>query len=67
MLDSPIAVAAFKRRYDFPEGVDITLIGPKDDGWFENEEGTHFPLIAIIEGGLRFPIHPFLSTVLNHY
>ena len=52
MLDSPTAVMAFKRRYEFPKVVDIRLIRPKDNGWFENEEGTHFPLIAIVEGGL---------------
>ena len=67
MVEGCEAIEAFKRRYEFPAGVDISLIGPNDDGWFESGLGTPFPLIAIVEGGLRFPIHPFFTEVLNHY
>ena len=61
------AIETFKRRYEFLEGVDIRLIGPNDDGWVENGLGTPFPLIAIVEGGLRFPFTPSLlrsSTIM---
>ena len=67
MVESPEAIKAFKQRYDFPEGVDIRLTSLEDEGWVENSLGTPFPLIAIVEGGLRFPIHPFFTAVLNHY
>ena len=67
MVESREAIKAFKQRYEFPKGVDIRLIGPNDDGWVENGLGTPFPLIAIVEGGLRFSIHPFFTTVLNQY
>ena len=67
MVEGYEATQAFRQRYEFPEGVGVSLIGPKDEGWTEDAYGTPFPLIAIVEGGLRFPVHPFLTEVLNHY
>ena len=65
MLCTFDSIAAFKHQYDFPPRVDIRLIGPKDDGWVVTDEGTPFPLIAILEEGLRFPIHPFSYKIAS--
>lgn len=56
----------FLEKYDIPEGVIVTLI-PK--GMLPSYGPNHLivPLMAITEGGVRFPMNNFIRAVLNTY
>lgn len=58
-LSSENRVRVFKEKYHIPSNVGIRLA---QEG--EREPGT-FPIIAIVECGLRFPLHHFLRLVMS--
>ena len=61
-------IAGFKRHFSIPDDVRLSLVA---DGTLdmEREDKTTivFPLLSIAEGGVRFPLHPFLRAVLRHW
>lgn len=69
LLENPAAVAEFRAKYNIPENVQIRLdnlgdpldLRPSVAGW------TAFPLIVVVEGGVRFPLHPFLKICLGKW
>jgi hypothetical protein len=63
-FDDPESLADFRETYGIPRDVHIRLVEP-DEGHVSNEYQVVLPLMAIIEGGVRFPFHPFLRRVLN--
>jgi hypothetical protein len=63
-FDDPESLADFRQTYGIPNDVHIRLVEP-DESPVSNESQIVLPLMAIIEGGVRFPFHPFLRRVLN--
>ncbi|KAF5933773.1 hypothetical protein HYC85_029944 [Camellia sinensis] len=61
-------IAGFKRHFSIPEDVRMSLVA---DGTLdmerEDETTIVFPLLSIAEGGVRFPLHPFLRAVFRHW
>ena len=68
-LDTPEAMASFREAYRIPDNVLTRLNDPDDfrDGMSARGDWVPFPLIAIIEGGVRFPIHPLLRACLSSW
>ena len=60
-------IAGFKRHFSIPNDVRLSLV-TNDTLDMEREDKTTivFPLLSIAEGGVRFPLHPFLRAVLRH-
>lgn len=55
----------FTQKYQIPEDVSVRL-GPQSHGDVRYQEGhLTFPLMAIIEGGVRFPLDPFVRRFLR--
>ncbi|KAF5933540.1 hypothetical protein HYC85_029711 [Camellia sinensis] len=54
-------IAGFKRHFSIPDDVRLSLVKRED------ETTIVFPLLSIAEGGVRFPLHPFLRVVLHHW
>ena len=48
----------FKRCYDFPEDVSIWYASSEDLVLLTNQDLV-LPIVAIVEGGVRIPLHPF--------
>ena len=59
-LETPMAIAEFRVKYEIPDDVQVRLDDPENpfdsltftNGWMP------FPLVTVIEGGVRFPFSP---------
>lgn len=59
-------MADFRARFNVPDNVASTLAS--EDAIRESfDNGTlHIPVVAVVEGGVRFPFAPLLCQVLSH-
>ena len=67
LLGVDVAIAAFKARFNIPHDVNIEFCLK---GNIENDRlprVVFFPLMAILESGVRFPINPLLLRTLSFY
>ena len=63
-MDTPEKVVEFRRRYEIPADVQFRLNRSEDlEEVGQDETRIHIPLIFIVEGGLKFPLHPFFREV----
>ena len=62
-LETPEQIARFRGDYNIPDDVNLRLDNELDDYAFHNGE-IPFYLVTIVEGGVRFPLHPFLREYL---
>ena len=59
-------LSCFRDRFQFPERVRIRL--PRKEEWacqFLPRDVCFYE--AVFQSGLRFPIHPFIMALLNHF
>ena len=64
LLDTPEKIVEFRRKYSIPADIQFRLDNRDDlreQG--QTEDKIHIPLIFIVEGGLRLPLHPFFREV----
>ena len=69
LLAPEAALANFRTAYGILEDVDIAYCH-KGDITFQRCSGSNiafFPLMAILEGGVRFPVDPFIISTLRFY
>ena len=69
LLALGVPLAAFKAAYGVPEDVDIAYCH-EGDITLQRRAGPNvafFPLMAILEGGVRFPIDPLIIGTLRFY
>ena len=66
-LENPQAMAEFKARYRIPVDVQIRLDDPENpfDGLTFTNGWMSFMLVTVIEGGVRFPLHPLMRICLR--
>ena len=67
LLNTNANVAALKTRFNIPRGVDIAYYHEGDIEDQRLPRVVSFPLMAILEGGVRFPVDPFLLRTLSFY
>ena len=69
LLSSEASLASFRAAYNIPEDVDISYCHEGDIDiqrrWGVNT--VFFPLMAILEGGVRFPVDPLIIITLRFY
>ena len=56
----------FRKQYGIPENVQIRYASADDLALLEYRDLV-LPIIAIVEGGVRIPMHPFLIQFLTHF
>jgi hypothetical protein len=66
LVDSEEKIVRFRSRYGFPEDVYIRYV-PYDDLALLQRRDLVLPIVAIVEGGVRIPMHPFLIRFLTHF
>ena len=66
LLSSKAFLATFKAAYGVPEDVDIAYchVGDIDIQRRRGVNTVFFLLMAILEGGIRFPVNPFIIGTL---
>lgn len=64
MVDSPAALAAFRSRYDILDEIGLELVEADNFCMEKMAKGMSFLVIAIVEGGLRFPLLSFLHRFI---
>ena len=62
-------MAEFRAKYKISDDVSIRLNDPKDpfDGNTFCSGWMSFPLVTLIEGGVRFPLYPLLRSCLREW
>ena len=68
-LENPQAIAAFRVKYKISDNVEVRLDNPEDpfDGIIFHNGWMPFWLVTVIEGGVRFPLHPLLRDCLREW
>ena len=69
LLASGVPLADFRTAYGVPEDVDIAYCHDGDIT-LQRCAGSNvafFPLMAILEGGVRFPVDPLILNTLRFY
>ena len=69
LLSSEASLATFRVAYGIPKDVDIAYCHQGDIN-IQRRHGTNtvfFPLMSILEGGIRFPVDPLVIGTLRFY
>jgi hypothetical protein len=66
LVDTEEKIVQFKRRYGFPEDVHIRYV-PYGDLALLQHQDLVLPIVAIVEGGVRIPMHTFQVRFLTHF
>ena len=69
LLSSEASLATFRVTYGVPEDVDIAYCHEGDIN-IQRCHGVNtifFPLMAVLEGGIRFPVDPLVIGTLRFY
>ena len=66
MLEDSHAIVVFRAQYRIPDNVHVRLDNPEDpfDGLVLHNNWMSFWLVTVIEGEVRFPLHPLLRDCL---
>ena len=69
LLSSEASLASFRATYNVPRNVDIAYCHEGDINIHKHSglNTVFFPLIAILEGGVRFPVDPLIIGTLRFY
>ena len=63
----PAPLVAFRQNYSVPDGVEVMYCHESEIALHRGAGTTFFPLMSILEGGVRFPIDPLLLNALRYY
>ena len=67
LLESPAALATFRSKFNIPNDVDVAYCHESDIELHRGQGTVFFPLMSILEGGVRFPVDPLLINTLTYY
>ena len=67
MVNTPESLKEFRRKYNFPEDVEVKYC-PKSEVILSQGEGkVVISLVAIVEGGVRIRMSDLLTNILCHF
>ena len=66
LLGDPGSIAYFRNAYKIPANVEVRPDGP-DDGLAYRDGWMPFWLVSVVEGGVRFPLHPLVRDCLREW
>ena len=69
LQSSEASLASFRVAYKVPGDIDIAYCHEGDIDLHKRTDvnTVFFPLMAILEGGVRFPVDPFIINTLRFY
>ena len=66
LVGDPVSITLFRKMYKIPANVEVRPDGP-DDGFVMDDGWMPFWLVAIVEAGVRFPLHSLLRDCLREW
>ena len=67
LLNTEASLATFRQSFNIPDDVDVAYCHESEIALHRGANTTFFPLMAILKGGLRFPVDPLLLNTLRYY
>ena len=67
LLNAGVPLATFRRDYSVLDDVKVMYCHESEITLHKGEGTAFFPLMSILEGGVRFPIDPLLLNALRYY
>ena len=67
LLESPAALATFRSTFSIPDDVEVAYCHKSDIALHRRLGTAFFPLMSILEGGVRFPVDPLWTDTLRYY
>ena len=67
LLNTTTSLATFRQKFDIPNDVEVVYCHESEIALHRGEHTTFFPLMAILEGGVRFLVDPLLLNTLRYY
>ena len=67
LLNTEASLATFRQTFDIPDDVEVAYCHESEISLHRRANTAFFPLMAILEGGIRFPMDPLLLNTLRYY
>ena len=67
LLNTEASLVTFRRDYSVPNDVEVMYCHESDIVLHKGANTAFFPLMSILEGGVRFPIDPLLLNAFRYY
>ena len=67
LLQAEVALANFRARFAVPPDVDVAYYQEENIAREWHPQVVFFPLMSILEGGVRFPVDPLILRTLRFY
>ena len=67
LLNIVASLATFRQKFDIPYDVEVAYCHESEIALHRGGHTAFFPLMAILEGGVRFPVDPLLLDTLRYY
>ena len=66
-LNAEAPLAAFRQSFRVPDDVEMAYCHESEIALHRGAGMAFFPLMSVLEGGIRFPIDPLLLNTLRYY
>ena len=67
LLNTEASLATYRQKFDIPNDVEVAHCHESEIALHKRANTAFFPLIAILKGGVRFPVDPLLLNTLRYY
>ena len=67
LLNTEASLATFRQKFDIPNDVEVAYYHESEIALHRGANTLFFPLMAILEGKVRFPVDPPLLNTLRYY
>ena len=67
LLNTEASFATFRQMFNIPDDVDVAYCHESKITFHRRANTSFFLLMAILEGGVRFPVDPLLVNTLRYY
>ena len=67
LLDTLASLAIFRQKFDILGDVEVAYCHESEITLHRGHGTAFFPLMAVLEGGVRFPMDPLVVSTLRYY
>ena len=67
LRDTPASLAIFRQKFDILGDMEVAYYHKNEISLHRRQGTTFFPLMAVLEGGVRLPVDPLVVSTLRYY